>query len=118
MTRLWDIPYLLFIIWICITHARIFARNKPIGPLFHIFWAGIYMIPVIPIAVFCHNWLIVCAVILERLVFFNPILNLIRDKPFFYQGSQVLNHAITNTLYTPLSWLLAVGGFIAIQFIL
>ena len=116
MIRFWEIPALILIIVVCYIHAGIFARNRIIGPWFHFLWAMSYFIPCGVIAYFTRSWWLAGAFIMERAVFYNPVLNLIRQRPFFYQGSATANnHAISNGLYTPFLWIVYIIGFIIIN---
>jgi hypothetical protein len=116
MIRLWEIAALGIITGTCIIHANIFARNRIIGPWFHFIWAAVYFIPLGAIAYLNGSWWLAGVFIMERAVFYNPILNLIRQRPFFYQGSATANnHAISNILYTPILWLVYIAGFIIIN---
>lgn len=115
MIRFYEIAALMIIIGVCAIHADIFARNRIIGPWFHALWAGVYFIPCGVMAYLTGSWWLAGAFIMERAIFYNPILNLMRDKPFFYQGSNSLNHAVTNWLYTPVLWIGYIIGFIIIN---
>lgn len=69
-----------------------FLANKPAGRWWH-FWQavfyGIALTAVIPFAIYFGWWVgVKLAIIglLERLAIFAPLLNLLRRKPFLYNG--------------------------------
>ena len=84
MIRLWEIAALGLIIGTCVIHAHRFAANKSVGPLFHTIWAVIYFAPLLLISWFEASWVLALAFVIERFFFYNPVLNLIRHRPFFY----------------------------------
>jgi len=115
LIRLYEILALIAIIGITSVHAHIFNENRKIGPWFHFLWAAVYFIPCGVIAYLTGSYWLAGAFILERAVFYNPILNLIRQRPFFYKGYGTIHPAITNFLYTPLLWVVYILAFITIN---
>jgi len=115
MIRLYEIAALILIIGITSIHAHIFENNVKIGPWFHFLWGMVYFIPCGIIAWLTGSWWLAGAFLFERLVFYNPILNLIRERPFFYQGSGPVHAALTNKFYTPIAWIGYIVGFITIN---
>jgi hypothetical protein len=85
MNLLPEIPVLLLIIAICYYHRYRFKNNLPTGPLFHFFWSGLYFLLAFAYALIrYHSWALVGVFTLERFVFYNTILNVIRKEKFFY----------------------------------
>jgi hypothetical protein len=74
----------------------------------HTFWAAAVLAEIILLSFFSkHKWAMAAKLILERIIVFNPVLNLIRHRPFFYtnaSGSWLDGHL-------PHGWYMA--GFIA-----
>lgn len=122
MIRLWQIAFLAVIIAITKIHADKFAANKPIGPLFHAIWTLIYFVPVAFFAWrYCSWWLLIAGII-ERFVFYNPVLNIWRGEKFFYihsgkNGSWWDDLELKWAKYYPYLWMVGFVGFIVIQFI-
>jgi hypothetical protein len=66
-------------------HAHLFIANKKINNSFHFWWACAYFIPAFYVAlVMFDNWYLLAAFTAERFFFYNPLLNLMRNKTFFY----------------------------------
>lgn len=77
--------FLCIIIIQCVWQAKLFKRNKSISHKRH---AAYYCLTILPMVYFFSAfwWQVVVIGVLERLAFFDPILNLIRGKPLFYNG--------------------------------
>lgn len=85
MIFLYEIIFLIIIFAICDIHRIQFEKPKPISPLFHIVWALIYFVPVFIISiVFYDSWWFLACLLLLRFVAYNPILNKMRKKDWFY----------------------------------
>jgi hypothetical protein len=108
---------------ICWVHAAWFVNNIKTGPWFHAVFGAVYAVPVIWIGWFWrHDLVLIVALVTERFVVYNPMLNLIRDKPFFYLS--VNNDHPSwwdelemkyNHLY-PFVWIASLILFVLIQF--
>jgi hypothetical protein len=125
MIRLLQIPALILILVITTMHAHRFNANKPVGPWWHLWWSCIYGIPCgIAVWQFGWNWWLAGAFVLERFVFYNPILNFKRDprRPFFYITAKNSKPGFWDKIETwmagfyPYTWGLGALGFITIQF--
>ena len=125
MIRLWQIPALLIILIVTTVHANRFNDNKAVGPWWHLWWSLLYGIPCGLIVWHTGwNWWLAGACILERFVFYNPILNLKRNprRAFFDVVSKASIPGLWDKIYTwfgkfyPYIWALGLAGFIAIQF--
>lgn len=122
MIRLFEVGFLLEIYIIARIHAARFAKNKPIGPLFHAEWALIYFIPPVLLAWHLHSWWLIGAAVLERFLLYNPILNGIRHETFFYLHAGD-NGSLWDDLETAWAeayhwiWSISLLGYIAYQFI-
>src|SRR5689334_757208 len=78
--------FLSVIILQCFWQRALIIRNRPIRHGWHalIYLAGAGLMA----SLFRPDWWQVFVIaILERLAFFDPILNWTRDKPFFYNGA-------------------------------
>lgn len=85
MNFILEIVFLIVIFAICDIHRNEFEKNKPISHLFHIIWALIYFVPCFVIAIiFYESWWLLTYLLLLRFVAYNPILNLLRKKDWFY----------------------------------
>lgn len=66
----------------------------------HTFWAAVTAGEIILLSCFARKkWATGASLILERIIVFNPVLNLIRHKPFFYtnpSGSWIDGHLPKN----------------------
>lgn len=75
----------VLILIICRIHASLFYHNRPVGPLFHSVFALVYIIPAVYVSVFVyHDILLLIEFGLLRFMLYNPALNEMRRKPFFY----------------------------------
>lgn len=85
MIFVWEIIFLIVIFAICDVHKKKFDENKKISPLFHIAWAAVYFVPAYFVAIVMYDsWWLLCYFLLLRFVAYNPILNLLRKRDFFY----------------------------------
>lgn len=122
MIRLWQILFIVLIIGIAKYHANLFQKNKPIGPLFHAIWAAIYFVIPAGLSWYLHSWWLIGAAVLLRFVAYNPILNTIRKKNWFY-----LHSGDNGSLWDDFEnawaetyvwiWSICLLGFVAYQFI-
>lgn len=100
-----------------------FAKNKPNSKWFHILWAAAFGGAIgIMWLIADKDYLFACALIVERFVFFNPILNYFRKPrmPFFYVSNTVNPSwwdGALDKVYIP-AWIIGTAGFIIIQFFL
>jgi hypothetical protein len=79
--------YFLAIIFIqALWQAKLFKRNLPISHKWH---AVYYCLTILPMLYFfvAWPWQVVVIALLCRLAFFDPVLNLMRGKPLFYNGA-------------------------------
>lgn len=78
--------FLAIIVIQSLWQARLFKANKPISHAQH---AVYYCLTILPMLYFFWPvwWQVIVIAILCRLAFFDPILNLIRGKPLFYNGA-------------------------------
>lgn len=127
MIRLLQIPALIIILIVTTIHANRFNDNKAVGPWWHLWWSLLYGIPCgIAVWQFGWNWWLAGAFLLERFVFYNPILNFKRKprRAFFYTVSKNSKPGMWDKVYVwfgklyPYIWTLTVATFIAIQFFL
>ena len=118
MNYLFEIGMLGVIIGICAIHAKRFRDNIPTGDWFHILWALIYFIPCVVMCLLWGSWWLAAAFVAERMVFFNPVLNKMRGKSFFYTGNTVTGSVIDKILGKafPIVWGISVIIFVFIQF--
>lgn len=122
MIRVLEIPILSLIIGICCIHANRFHQNIPIGKWFHFLWGCVYAAPSAFFAWQMHSWWLLGAFTIERFVFYNPILNLIRQRKFFYIVADNSKPGFWDKIevwwanFYPYIWGLGVLAFIAIQF--
>lgn len=100
-------------------HASLFDHQKKIN---HTFWA---LVVGVVIGVFTWasrwDWWFAGALLAERMWCFNPMLNLIRHKPFFYVhsdkvGGSWLDSKIGNAY--PYVFATSLAGFIIAQFLI
>jgi hypothetical protein len=85
--KLFLVGYFLAIIIVqCIWQAKLFKANKPISHKWHALY---YCLTILPMLYFFMPWAwqVVVIAVLERLAFFDPILNLMRGKPLLYNGN-------------------------------
>lgn len=121
MIALLQIPVLALIRWIAGIHAKKFAANIKIGPWWHFWWSVVYAIPCAITAWLCHSWLLAVAFAIERFVVYNPLLNRIRNKSFFYIVADNSKPGFWDKIevfwagFYPYIWGLAVLGYIFIQ---
>lgn len=123
MMALLQIPMLAVIITITLIHAKRFAENKAIGVWFHFTWGCVYFIPAAFLCWQMGSYWLAGAFCLERFVFYNFILNIIRKEKFFYlhagvNGSWWDDLELLWVKAYPWFWAASVLGFIAIQFYL
>lgn len=78
--------FISMIIVQCFWHAALIKRNMPIKHGLHVVY---YSIPVLILIYFFwpHWWQVITLAVLARLAFFDPVLNGLRRKPFFYNGA-------------------------------
>lgn len=62
-------------------HRHLILENKSIV---HWAWAALYVALVAPFWFLTRNPILIINLFLIREVFFSPILNMLRDKPYFY----------------------------------
>lgn len=123
MNYLYEIAMLAMIVAVCKIQAGIFAKNTSIGTWFHVLWACPFAGYVIVLFFITHhNYWLSAALALEHFAFFNPILNYIRQKPFFYLGVKTKTEAWTDIVLEaidnayPIIWVAIVLLFIVTQF--
>ena len=76
---------LVWIILLTIINWKWFKLNWKTGPFFHLIFGSIWLAPVFIVGfVWQHDIWLVLLLILQRFVFFNPLLNIERSEPFFY----------------------------------
>lgn len=113
---------LALILVVTYIHAVWYADNKPIPW----WWHSIWVIPFIAIMV-CyyiksHDILGTAIIGIERLIFYNVILNLFRHKTFFYLDGESTNGSWWDRQLEKLDgaweyiWFFLFVGFILIQF--
>lgn len=102
---------------ICAIHREIFDEQRTIGPWFHFVWAVIYAIPCGIIALAERSWILGLIFVFERAMLYNPILNYMRHRPFFYLGSVAITDQVYGNYY-PYIWAAYTAGFISLQFVL
>lgn len=128
MIRVLEIPMLSLIIGICAIHAHRFHENIPITKWFHFWWGFAYGVPAAFLAWRYESWWLLGTFTIERFVFYNPVLNLIRfgwesDK-FFYIVADNSKPGLWDKIevwwkgYYRYIWGLGVIAFIIIQFCL
>ncbi len=126
MTYAYEAIFLLFIISIAIYHAKRFAKNIPTGKWFHFLWACFFgFIIAVMWWLSGKNWLLAGSLVIERFVFFNPVLNYFRkpQRAFFYLGAgknagwQDRLLSLMRKAY-PFIWGACLIGFIILQFFL
>ena len=61
--------------------SHLFSQNERIN---HGLWLTVYVAVAIICSLLLHNWIVFMVLVLQRMVIFNPILNLLREKAFFY----------------------------------
>ena len=117
--------FILLIVVVCLVHAWWFSRNIPTGVWFHFLFAMAYVVPMIWIGWFWqHNIWLVVALVALRFVLYNPLLNLMRDKPFFYLSVNNSNPSWWDSLEIhwsnlyPYIWAGSIVGFIILQFMI
>jgi hypothetical protein len=121
MIRLWEFLFLLMIVFITMIHAKRFNGNEPVGPLFHAVWAAVYFIPVAILVWKFDSWWLGIAALVERFVFYDPILNIFRGKPFFYLSTASANPSFWDKIEIslgkayPYIWVFSVIIFIVLQ---
>lgn len=85
MTYIGEILFFFVNLAIADYHASRFAIDKSIN---HTFWAAIVGALIVGATwISGWNWWFGLALLMQRTWCFNPILNLIRQKPFFYTNS-------------------------------
>lgn len=78
----WEVGFGLSQVGIALYHAASFAAQLAVS---HTLWAGIVLVEIGVIYLLSHkDKKLALALLLERLVIFNPLLNLFRHKPVFY----------------------------------
>lgn len=123
MIRILQVPILAILIAICIIHAKRFFENKAIGPWFHLLWGCVYAVPCVFLAWRYHSWIMLGAFVIERFVFYNPTLNILRDEKFFYIVTDNSKPGFWDKIevwwggFYPYIWGVGVLGYIIIQFI-
>lgn len=95
---LWEIVCAVLIWIVTSIHAKRFADNQPITWTFHIFWSIPFAALIFLVFREYRDWWLVAALILERLSWYNIVLNKLRDKPIFYIGAQSKNEAWTDKI--------------------
>lgn len=122
MKPLFQIPLLALIAVITIIHANKFARNEKIGPWWHFWWGFVYGLPAVIFAYFCRSWWLLGAFMLERFVFYNPMLNIWRHKYFFYIVASNSKPGFWDKIelwwkgFYPYIWCAGVIAYIVVQF--
>lgn len=85
MMFIWEIIFLIIIFAITDIHRIQFEKNRAISPLFHAVWALVYFVPCFVISfIFYESWWMLAYLLLLRFVAYNPILNVMRKKDWFY----------------------------------
>jgi type IV secretory pathway TrbD component len=123
---LYPFGFLCLILVTSLVHKRLYDDNYKIPLDFHAAWASLYILPMI--VIFVIYWLmdrfmtglwVVGLVALERFSLYNPILNLMRHKSFFYLSVQSKTDPsfwdgleLKYKKYYPYVWLLSTAGFI------
>lgn len=99
-------------IWMGFYHSKLIAQHKTIRyPL----WAAVYCVLIAP--TFFLNWMLPVIGLVLRLPIFNTILNLKRNKPFFYVGkASVIDRLIRK--YYPYVFAFCIIAIIAFNTIL
>lgn len=121
-----EILALVLMIGITYYHYYVYnVKKRKIGKWFHFWWGVVYTIPcVIAVWLLKWNWVMAGAFILERFVFYNPILNTWRHLGIFYivADNSVLGMwdkiEIWWRGFYPYIWGAGVIGFIVIQYFL
>lgn len=118
-----EILFLIPIVAVAIYHAKRFAANKPTSNWFHFLWACFFGLIIAGMWLLMHkDWLFAGSLVVERFVFFNPVLNYFRKprQAFFYVHSEKNGSWIDRILkkvYAPV-WIVSAVGFIVLQFFL
>lgn len=78
--------FLAIILIQCKWQAKLFAAQRSINHTVH---AIIYCAGMVPVLIFFWPcwWQVIAIGVLERLALFDPILNRIRGKPYYYNGT-------------------------------
>lgn len=124
MIRLLQIPMLGVMVAICAIHAKRFADNKAIGLWFHFIWGCVYFIPATFLAWQMSSYWLAGAFVIERFVFYNPILNRMRGKAFFYLSVNSQTPSWWDSIEIgwrnayPYVWIFSCVAFMIIQVIL
>jgi len=80
-----EVVFVLSQVGIAMFQAGKFAANVAIS---HTFWAVVVAAEIILLSCFSkRKWAMAATLVLERIIVFNPVINLIRKKPFFYVNS-------------------------------
>lgn len=126
VTYLAEALFLVPIISVALYHAYRFDKNIPTRKWFHILWGCAFGAIIAPIWWLTEkNWLLAGSLIIERFVFFSPILNYLRHprKAFFYLGSgknagwqDVLLNKLKKAY--PFIWVACAIWFVILQFFL
>ena len=122
MMHLWQIAFVSLLLVICAIHTHIFRVNKPVGPLFHLIWMVIYFVPPAIIWAVNRSYELAGASVLIRFVLYNPVLNYLRHRPFFYLSVNSKNPSLWDKIELKWSglypWIWGTGflGLIIIQF--
>lgn len=111
----------------CAIHAHRFHENIPISKVFHLVWALLYAFVCVLMALYEKSWLLLACFAIERFVFYNQTLTIIRNLnsriklPFFYLHSKSEHGSSTDAILEkigiayPISWFLFLGLFIYLQ---
>lgn len=118
-----EIMFLAPIIATASYHAHRFNNHVKTGQLFHMLWSLVFGALIVFMCWLMYwNYILAAALVLERFVFFNPLLNFFRRprKPFFYINSEKngswLDRVLTK-VYKPV-WVAGLAGLIILQFFL
>lgn len=128
MIRILEIMMLSVIIAICMIHAHRFESNKPIGRWFHFWWGFAYAVPAVFFTWRYESVWLLIAFAVERFVFYNPVLNIIRfgwekDK-FFYLHAENSKPGLWDKIeiwwagFYPFIWALGALALVIVQFYL
>lgn len=125
MIFIFEFILLLLIFGIAEKHARVFEDNKKVSWFFHAGWGLVYFIPAWFISFIMYDDILVgLSFLFTRFAAYNPILNKIRDKDFFYLSVQGENPSWFDRIELkwkdayPYVWAASLAGFIALQVIL
>ena len=117
--------FLFLIIVVTFVHEQWFKENLPTGPFFHLGFSLVYIVPMIWIGSSPqHSLFLTAAIAVERFSFYNPLLNMMREKPFFYLSVNNTNPSLWDKIEIrwgklyPLVWVLSLTIFIIFQFII